>query len=221
MIVPNHGINMAGWPKRECRSIDEPNRLILSQEVEDEYREAIFRPKFDRFASVDRRRRILDIVVFAAEKVEPSEAVRECRDPKDNNYPWPEVQTSLAAETCATCFRCIRARHSDPVSSAWPRSYFRRSLSQRPRFNRIRHQPRIGGCGRKFPQHHCERVSACRSIPRTLPFGWRGPRRNSVTSLSEMNGAGVITSIKTGNPGLAWYVRKSGRSGSPVETEAT
>jgi len=29
MIVPNHGINMAGWPKRECRSIDEPNRLIL------------------------------------------------------------------------------------------------------------------------------------------------------------------------------------------------
>ena len=96
-----------------------------------------------------------------------------------------------------------------------------RSLSQRPRFNRIRHRPRIGGCGRKFPQHHCERVSACRSIPRTLPFGWRGPRRNSVTSLSEMNGAGVITSIKTGNPGLAWYVRKSGRSGSPVETEAT
>jgi len=74
MIVPNHGINMAGWPKRECRSIDEPNRLILSQEVEDEYREAIFRPKFDRFASVDRRRRILDIVVFAAEKVEPSVA---------------------------------------------------------------------------------------------------------------------------------------------------
>jgi hypothetical protein len=36
-----------------------------------------------------------------------------------------------------------------------------------------------------------------------------------------MNGAGVITSIKTGNPGLACYVRKSGRSGSPVETEAT
>jgi len=86
MKGPNRGINMAGWPKRECRSIDEPNRLILSQEVEDEYREAIFRPKFDRFASVDRRRRILDIVVFAAEKVEPSEAVRECRDPKDNKY---------------------------------------------------------------------------------------------------------------------------------------
>ena len=33
----------------ECallRAIDPPNRLILSQAVEDEYREVIFRPKF-------------------------------------------------------------------------------------------------------------------------------------------------------------------------------
>lgn len=30
--------------------------------------------------------RILDIVVFAAERVEPTEAIRECRDPKDNKY---------------------------------------------------------------------------------------------------------------------------------------
>ena len=40
------------------RAISEPNRLILSQGVEDEYREVIFRPKFDRFVSVERRRSI-------------------------------------------------------------------------------------------------------------------------------------------------------------------
>ena len=68
------------------RAVDAPNRLILSQEVENEYREVIFRPKFDRFASVERRRRILDIVVFAAERIEPSESIRECRDPKDDKY---------------------------------------------------------------------------------------------------------------------------------------
>ena len=68
------------------RAVDAPNRLILSQEVEDEYREVIFRPKFDRFASVERRRRILDIVVFAAERISPSESIRECRDPKDDKY---------------------------------------------------------------------------------------------------------------------------------------
>lgn len=68
------------------RAVGEPNRMILSQEVEDEYREVIFRRKFDRFVSVERRRQILDLVVVAAERVEPSEAIRECRDPKDDKY---------------------------------------------------------------------------------------------------------------------------------------
>jgi uncharacterized protein len=55
------------------RAVDPPNRLILSQEVEDEYREVIFRSKFDRFVSAERRQRILDIVVVAAERIEPTE----------------------------------------------------------------------------------------------------------------------------------------------------
>ena len=68
------------------RAIDEPNRLILSQEVEDEYREVLFRPKFDRFVSTERRQRILDVVLVGAERVEPTETVQECRDPKDDKY---------------------------------------------------------------------------------------------------------------------------------------
>lgn len=68
------------------RAIGPPNRLILSREIEDEYCEVIFRPKFDRFVSVERRQRILDIVAVAAERVEPTEIVRECRDPKDDKY---------------------------------------------------------------------------------------------------------------------------------------
>lgn len=68
------------------RAVSAPNRLLLSQAVEDEYREVIFRPKFDRFVAAERRQRILDIVVFAAERVEPTEIIRECRDPKDDKY---------------------------------------------------------------------------------------------------------------------------------------
>ena len=68
------------------RAVSAPNRLLLSQAVEDEYREVIFRPKFDRFVAVERRQRILDIMVVAAERVEPTETVRECRDPKDDKY---------------------------------------------------------------------------------------------------------------------------------------
>ena len=68
------------------RAVEPPNRLILSRAVEDEYREVIFRPKFDRFVSIERRQRILDIVVVAAERVEPTETVRECHDPNDDKY---------------------------------------------------------------------------------------------------------------------------------------
>jgi putative PIN family toxin of toxin-antitoxin system len=68
------------------RAVSEPNHLILSREIEDEYREVLFRPKFDRFVSVERRQLIVDIVVIAAERIEPVAAVRECRDPKDDKY---------------------------------------------------------------------------------------------------------------------------------------
>jgi putative PIN family toxin of toxin-antitoxin system len=68
------------------RAVGAPNHLLLSRAVEDEYREVIFRPKFDRFVGVERRQRILDIVVVAAERVEPTESIRECRDPKDDKY---------------------------------------------------------------------------------------------------------------------------------------
>jgi len=68
------------------RALDEGNRLILSQAVEDEYRDAVLRPKFDRYAPIVNRQRLLDIVVFAAERIEPRELVRECRDPSDDKY---------------------------------------------------------------------------------------------------------------------------------------
>ena len=87
------------------RGVDPPKRLILSQEVENEYHDVIFRPKFDRFVSVERRKRILDIVVVAAERIEPTEAVRECHDPKDDKY------LALAAAGRADVIVSSDARH--------------------------------------------------------------------------------------------------------------
>jgi putative PIN family toxin of toxin-antitoxin system len=88
-------------------AVNEPNRLLLSQEVEDEYREVIFRTKFDRYVSVEHRQRILDIVVVAAERIEPTETVRECRDPKDDKYlvlsmhPWRGIPILSPADYLA------------------------------------------------------------------------------------------------------------------------
>ena len=66
------------------RAVDAPNTLLLSQEVEDEYRDVLFRPKFDRWVSIERRQRILDIITVSAATMEPTEIVRECIDPKDD-----------------------------------------------------------------------------------------------------------------------------------------
>jgi putative PIN family toxin of toxin-antitoxin system len=87
------------------RAVSPPNRLVLSQAVEDEYREVIFRPKFDRFVTVERRQRILDIVVVASERIEPAETVRECGDPKDDKY------LALAAACAADVVVSSDVRH--------------------------------------------------------------------------------------------------------------
>ena len=87
------------------RALIEPCRLILSTAVEDEYREVIFRPKFDQFVSVERRQLILDTVILAAERVEPSGTVKECRDPKDDKY------LALAASGRADCIVSGDIRH--------------------------------------------------------------------------------------------------------------
>lgn len=87
------------------RLLDSPNRLVLSQEVEDEFRDVIFRKKFDRFVSIERRQRILDIVLVAAERIEPIETIRECRDPRDDKY------LELAAAARADIIVSSDARH--------------------------------------------------------------------------------------------------------------
>lgn len=91
------------------RAVDGRNRLLLSQAVEEEYREVIFRPKFDRFVSHERRQRILDIAVTAAERIEPTEAVQECSDPKDDKY------LALAAAASANVIVTGDVRHLLPM----------------------------------------------------------------------------------------------------------
>lgn len=68
------------------RAVSAPNRLLLSQAIEEECRDVIFRPKFDRFVAVERRQPIIDIVVFSAERAEPTETLKGCLDPKDDKY---------------------------------------------------------------------------------------------------------------------------------------
>jgi putative PIN family toxin of toxin-antitoxin system len=80
--------------KALLRAVRDPDRLIISQAIEDEYREVLLRPKFDRFVSVERRMHVLDIVLVASERIVPSEVVREWVDPKDDK----DLELALAGE---------------------------------------------------------------------------------------------------------------------------
>jgi putative PIN family toxin of toxin-antitoxin system len=67
-------------------AIASPNQIITSRDVEDECREVLFRPKFDRFASIRQRDFALQTILSCAHRLTVAESVRDCRDPKDDKY---------------------------------------------------------------------------------------------------------------------------------------
>lgn len=86
------------------------NQLAMSQDVEDEYRGVLARPKFDRLVTPQRRAELLDLVVFAAERFYPTEQVDDCADPNDNRY------LALAQACAAGAIVSSDERHLLPMS---------------------------------------------------------------------------------------------------------
>lgn len=68
------------------RAVQESNRLLLSEEVEHEYRTVIARPKFDRLVSIERRNRMFNDLLGLATRVMAVKPVSECSDTKDDKY---------------------------------------------------------------------------------------------------------------------------------------
>ena len=62
-----------------------------------EITEVLARPKFAGVLTEERRREALELLAAAAFWIEPQEAVRECRDPKDDCY----LELALAAGASA------------------------------------------------------------------------------------------------------------------------
>jgi uncharacterized protein len=60
--------------------------IALSHPVFNEIKEVLRRPKFARYLTDADRREVLGLLAGAAVWVEPTVAVTDCRDPKDNIY---------------------------------------------------------------------------------------------------------------------------------------
>jgi putative PIN family toxin of toxin-antitoxin system len=61
-------------------------RLLISEATMYELADALARPKFDRYVSVEDRKGFLQLLGHIAEFVPIIQLVRECRDPKDDKF---------------------------------------------------------------------------------------------------------------------------------------
>ena len=67
--------------------------IAVSDAVLNEYRDVLFRPKFDKYLNQDERLRLLNTLLKNAQRFSTKEPVSDCRDPKDNKF----LELALAA----------------------------------------------------------------------------------------------------------------------------
>lgn len=74
--------------------------IVLSNSVLSELEEVLYRPKFDRYLTRERRQEFLEDLTENAQFIDVTEQINECRDPKDNKY--LELALSGQAECIVT-----------------------------------------------------------------------------------------------------------------------
>jgi uncharacterized protein len=74
--------------------------IVLSNSVLSELEEVLYRPKFDRYLTKERRQEFLEDLIENAQFIDVTEQINECRDPKDNKY--LELALSGQAECIVT-----------------------------------------------------------------------------------------------------------------------
>ncbi|MGI0479350.1 putative toxin-antitoxin system toxin component, PIN family [Geminocystis sp. CENA526] len=60
--------------------------ILLSESIINELKNVIQRDKFDRYLSLTTRQELLNDLLELADKINPTETIIDCRDPKDNKY---------------------------------------------------------------------------------------------------------------------------------------
>ena len=72
--------------------------IASSKDVFEEYKEVLFRKKFDKyFVSIEERLFIINLIAIKLRNFSPAEIIEECRDPKDNKF------LELAISANASC----------------------------------------------------------------------------------------------------------------------
>ncbi len=92
-VLISAALTARGAPARLVQRVLEHGMLVFSQPTFDELKTRLYRPKFDRYISLELREAVLHDLSAAARWVEIGEPARYCRDRSDDMF----IETALAA----------------------------------------------------------------------------------------------------------------------------
>jgi len=92
-VLISAALSARGMPARLVQLVLERDVLVFSQPTFDELKTRLYRPKFDRYISLELREAVLHDLSAAARWVEIGEPARYCRDRSDDMF----IETALAA----------------------------------------------------------------------------------------------------------------------------
>jgi len=92
-VLISAALSARGTPARLVQLVLERGVLVFSQPTFDELKTRLYRPKFDRYISLELREAVLHDLSAAARWVEIGEPARYCRDRSDDMF----IETALAA----------------------------------------------------------------------------------------------------------------------------
>ena len=93
-VLISAALSARGAPARLVQWVLERGVLVFSQPTFDELKTRLYRPKFDRYISLELREAVLHDLSAAARWVEIGEPARSCRDRSDDMF----IQTALVAQ---------------------------------------------------------------------------------------------------------------------------
>ena len=73
-------------PRQALDQAQDIGVIVLSNSVLSELEEVLYRPKFDRYLTKERRQEFIENLTENSQFINVTEQIDECRDPKDNKY---------------------------------------------------------------------------------------------------------------------------------------
>ncbi|MGQ0708120.1 MAG: putative toxin-antitoxin system toxin component, PIN family [Rhodoferax sp.] len=96
-VLISAALSAQGNPAQLVRRLLQDHRLVFSQATFDELHTRLYRPKFDRYLTLELRQRLLHDFNASAHWVDLAPFPRYCRDPDDDKF----IATALQAQANA------------------------------------------------------------------------------------------------------------------------